>query len=1052
MFGWIIGSSLKYRFLVLAAAVAIMLYGATSFQRMPVDVFPEFAPPTVEIQTEALGLSAAEVESLITLNLEELLAGVPWLKSIRSQSITGLSSVVMIFEPGTDIMRARQVVQERLTLAYTLPNVSKPPVMLQPVSAANRVMMIAMSSDKIPLMQLSVLARWTVVPKLSGVSGVANVAVWGSQARQLQVHVDTARLREFQLSQEDVFTATGDSFWMSPLSFLKASTPGAGGWIDGPNQRLGIQHSMPIAGPEDLARVPLKINRGQILKLGEVVEVVDNHSQLIGSAIVNDRPGLLLVIHQFPGANTLDVTRGVEAALAELSLGLPGVTIDTTVYRQASYIEAAIKNHKVALLIGAILAVVALGAFLADWRSALITAVAVPASVLVAGVVLYLTKTTLNSMVLAGYVVALAAVIDDGVVYVQNIQRHLRRERETATGKSTAAIILAASLEIRGAIVYATLVVLLAVTPVYFLGGVSGAFLRPLVVSYALALLASMAVAATITPALCLLLLKEESAKRRESRLVEWLRRRYDAVLSRIVQAPRSAYAAAAVVAVAGFAVLPLIGQSLLPAFKERELVVHWVTAPGTSQQEMYRIVQGAGQELRQIPGVRKVSSHVGRAVSGDQVVGVNSSQLWVSIDPQADYEPTVAAIQETARGYPGVSGSVQTYLRETINQVLSGSRESIVVRISGAEREILREKAATVQQVLSKVAGLVDLHVDGGVDEPVVEVEVNLGKAERAGVKPGDVRRAAATIFSGLEVGFLYEQQKIYEVVVWGVPESRNSVFDIREVLVEKPRPNAGARSYVRLGDVADVRIVPSPTIIKHEGISNYIDVVANVNGRTLGSAAREVEDRLQEVKFPLEYHAVVLGEYAEQQSARNRILGIAIAAAIGIFLLLQVAFGSWRLAAVGVVALPVALIGGVLAAFAAGGVLSLGSLVGFLAVLGIAARSGILLIDRYRQIQRDEGEAFGPGLVLRGARDRFAPTVTTAIVTVLALLPMTMFGVAPGFEIEQPMAVVILGGLVTSTLLTLFVVPALYLHFGGGAERLEEDLMAPALSARAN
>ena len=1040
MFRWIIGSSLQFRFLVVGVAAVLVMFGTFQLQKMPVDVFPEFAPPIVEVQTEAIGLSAEEVESLITLNLEELLSGVPWLQSIRSKSVTGLSSIVLTFERGTDIMRARQMIQERLTLAYTLPNVAQPPVILQPLSATNRFMMIGISSEKVEPTELSLLARWTVKPKLLGVPGVANVAIWGQRLRQLHVQIDPQRLREARLLQQDVIAAAGDALWVSPLTFLKGSAPGTGGWIDNANQRLGVHHVMPIATPEDMAKVAVApqhlVMTGKKMALGEIAEVTYAHPPLIGDAFVNDGNGLMLVVEKLPSANTLEVTRGVEQALAELSLGLPGVEIDPTVFRLASYIEDSISNLTEAMIIGAVLVIFVIGAFLFNWRSAIISGVSIPLSLLAAVIALNLTGASINMMILAGLVVALGVVIDDAIVDVEKLMGRLR-ERKEGGGTSIAAIIYETMLETRSAAIYPALIVMLAVAPILFMGGVSGAFFGPLALSYLLAVVASMVVALTVTPALSLMLLGKVSRGAGESPIAAWLRARYGAFLQSVMKAPRATVIAAAGMVAVGVAVWPLLGQSLLPALKETDLLVNWITAPGTSYTETYRVTSRVSRELLSLPGVRNVGAHVGRAVTGDQVVGINSSQIWLSIDPEADYDKVVAAVRDTIDGYPGIDRNVQTYLRDKVSEVLTGESNAIVVRIYGQKRDVLGRKAEEVRQALSDIPGIADLRAEGQVEEPQVRVKVDLDAAGRVSVKPGDVRRSSATVFSGLTVGFLFEEQKIYDVMVWSAPEARQSLSNIRDLWVEK-----ADRHHVRLDDVADVSIVPSPTVIRHERIAPYVDVVANVVGRDLGSVSRDVETRLKKVEFPLEYHPELLGEYAERLAAQQRILGVAAAALIGIFLLLQACFRSWRLALIAFLALPASIAGGVLAAFASGGVVSLGSIVGFLAVLGIAARNGVLLINHYQHLEGQGGVPFGLDLVLRGARERLSPILGSSAAILAALLPIIVFGQIPGLEIAQPTAIVIMGGLLASTVVTLFVIPALYLMIGSGAERQDLGL----------
>jgi CzcA family heavy metal efflux pump len=1017
---------------MVAFAAAMMFVGIGQLRDMPVDILPEFMPPYVAIQTEALGLSAEEVEQLITVPLEaDLLNGVAWLDVIRSESVPGLSSIELLFKPGTDFMRARQMVQERLTQAHQLPKVSKAPAMLQPLSSTSRVMMIGLSSSNLSLIDMSVLARWTIRPRLMGVPGVANVAIWGQRERQLQVQVEPKRLRDHGVSLLDVIATTGNALWVSPLTFLNASTPGTGGFIEAPNQRLGIRHVSPIVRPSDLAQVPIKKGKGKALRLGDVAEVVEDHQPLIGDAIINDGPGLLLVVERFPWANTLDVTRRVDAALDGLRPGLSGLEIDSSIFRPATFIKMAIGNLRRALLLGSVLVALVLGAFLFEWRTAFISLVAIPLSLVAAALVLYLHGATVNVMVLTGLVIAVCVVVDDAIIDIENIRRRLRQPPEEGSGKSTATIVLEASLEMRRSMVYATLIILLALLPVFFMKGLSGTFFQPLAFSYALAVLGSMLVAVTVTPALGLILLSRAPVVPRDAPLVRWLQGGYETVLARIIHTPWTALLAVCVTVLVGLAVVPRLGQSLLPSFKERDLLIHWDGKPGTSLPEMKRITSQVSRELRSIPGVRNVGARLGRAVMSDQVVGINSSELWVSVDPAADYGATVASIQEVVADYPGFYRDVRTYLNERIRKVLTGTSEAVVVRIYGENLGFLRGKAEEVSYVLSGIDGIVDVHVELQVEEPTVEIEVNLVAAQRHGIKPGDVRRAAATLVSGIEVGNVFEEQKVFDVVVRGTPDTRHSLTSIGELLIDTP-----SGGHVRVGEVAKLRVAPNPNVIRREAVSRRIDVEANVRGRALGSVVRQVERRLKGVEFPLGYHAEVLGEYAERQAAQRRMLGYAGVAAIGIFLLLQAAFRSWRLACVAFLTLPMALVGGVLAAFAGGGIISLGSLVGFLTILGIAARNGIMLINHYQHLERHEGETFGPGLILRGARERLAPILMTALATGLAFVPLVVFGEIPGHEIVHPVAVVILGGLVTSTLLNLFIVPALYSRFASSPE----------------
>ncbi len=1032
MMRWIVGSSLKFRFLVLAIAVGMMYFGMGQIRNMPVDVFPEFAPPLVEIQTPSLGLSPGEVEALVTVPLEEALAGVPGLAVMRSKSVPQLSSIKMIFESGTDLLLARQMVHERVSMVTpSLPTSVSPPVMLPPLSATSRTMKIGISSDTLSVIDLSMITYWTIKQRLLRIPGVANVAIWGERLEMLQVQVVPELLKKHGVTLREVMTATADTLDSGMFQYSEGHYIGTGGWIETPNQRLPIRYILPIATksddvtPDPLANVTVAIRNGKPLLLSDVAKVVVDHQPMVGDAIINDGPGLLLIVEKFPWANTLDVTRGVEAALDALRPGLPDVDIDHEIFRPATFIEMSIDNLTTALFIAAVLVVLVLFAFLYEWRVTLISCAAIPLSLVAAGLVLYLRGTTINTMVLAGFVVALGAVVDDAIVDIENIVRRLRQHRREGSDKSTAKVILEASLEIRGAIVYATLIIVLAVMPVFFMGGLSGAFFEPLALSYAIALLASLVVALTVTPALALMLLAKAPLERRESPLVQWLQRGYGNVLSGVVDAPRKAFVTAGVIVLAGVAVWPLLGQSLLPSFKERDFLMHWLTKPGTSWPEMNRITIQGSKELRAIPGVRNFGAHIGQALIMDEVVGMYFGENWISVDPSVDYDKTVARIQATVDGYPGIFRDVLTYLKERIREVLTGTSEAIVVRIYGHDLNILHEKATEVKRALEGIEGIIDLHVELHENIPQIEIRVDLEKALRYGIKPGDVRRAATTLVAGEEAGDIHIGNRTYDVQVWSVPDARDSLTDIRELLIDVP-----GGGHVQLQAVADVRIAPTPNVIEHENLKRRLDVGANVRGRDLGSVYADVKAALATVAFPHEYYPELLGEFTERLAVQRRMLISAAIAAIGIFLLLQACFGSSRLALLAFLALPAALFGGVLAAMASGGVISLGSLVGFLTVFGIAARNGILLFNHYQHLEQHEGEPFGPGLVLRGARERLAPILMTATTTGLALLPLVVAGNVPGHEIEHPMAVVILGGLVTSTLLNLFVMPVLYLR----------------------
>ncbi len=1024
MMTWLISTSLRMRVLVLALAIAMIILGLRSVRNAPLDVFPEFAPPLVEIQTEAPGLSTEEIESLITVPLENAVNGVAWLQTVRSKTVLGLSSIQLIFEEGTDLMRARQLVQERVSIAaMSLPDTAHTPVILSPLSSTSRALKIGVSSTSVSQMELSELALWTIRPRLMAVPGVANVAIWGQMDRQYQVLVDPDKLSAHGVSLDAVIRAAGD-----------AAAVSAGGFIDTPNQRLPVRQLAPIVTIEDLARTVVSFQNGVPLRLGDVAEVVEGHAPLIGDGVINDGPGLLLIVEKQPWGNTLEVTKKVEAALDALRPGLSGIDIDSEIFRPATFIEMSIDNLARAMLIGCVLVIVILVAFLFDWRTALISLSAIPLSIMTAALVLYFRGSTINTMVLAGLVIAVGEVVDDAIIDVENINRRLRLNRLLPHPVSPFKVVLNASLEVRSAVVYASLIVVMVFIPVFFLPGLTGTFFRPLALSYILAIMASLLVALTVTPAMCLMLLANGSSRRMDAPLVRALKRAYGKILPGLMGHHKSAIVLLVIIfALTGLAI-PRLGEEFLPDFKERDFLMHWVEKPGTSIDAMRRTTIDVSKELRAIPGVRNFGAHIGRAEVADEVVGPNFTELWISLDPEVDYDSTVAKVQEVVDGYPGLYRDLLTYLKERIKEVLTGASATIVVRIFGPDLAVLRDKAREVKDNLADVEGIVDLKVETQVLVPQIQIRLRPAAAANLGITPGMVRTAVNTLIKGTEVGELYQDQKLFSVAVWGEEKYRTDIHALRNLPIEIP-----GGTLAPLGDVADIEVVPAPNEIKRESASRRIDVTCNVRGRDLGAVARDIEERIDQMQFQLGYNPEILGEYAERQESSRRLFLLSSISLIGILVLLQVDFQSFRLVLMVALTLPFALIGGVAAAFLGGGVLSIGSLVGFVTVLGIAARNGIMLVSHYRHLEREEGMEFGIPLVLKGAEERLAPILMTASCAGLALLPLVVAGDVPGHEIEFPMAVVILGGLATSTILNLFLLPVLYAAFGKGSQPVE-------------
>lgn len=1014
MLNSIVTWALNMRVLVVAAALALLLVGINATKNAPLDVFPEFSPPLVEVQTEAPGLSTEEVDSLVTVPLENALNGLPFLNALRSKSVLGLSSVVMIFETGTDIIKARQLVQERLNLAQSrLPAVVKPPVLMAPHSSLSRVLKVGLTSKTLSQMEMSELARWTIRPRLMAVPGVANVAIWGQRDRQFQVLVDPQRLRAAGVTLDAITKAAGD-----------AAVVSSGGFIDTPNQRLSVAQLALITTPEDLARTVVEFRNGAPIRLGDVAEVKIGHQPVIGDAVINDGDGILLIVEKQPWGNTLDVTLGVEKVLEEMKPALPGMTVDSTIFRPATFIELSIDHLTEALWLGCVLVVIVLALFLGDWRTTIISITAIPLSLAIALILLRWRGETINTMILAGLIIALGEVVDDAIIDVENILRRLRQHPDQPRLK----VVLEASLEVRSAVVYASVIIVLVFVPVFFLPGLAGTFFRPLALSYILAITASLAVALTVTPALSLLLLKVKADGKRDALVARGLKGVYRATLPLFARRP-------------GMAVLFLLfaftftgwvwhtqlKEEFLPSFKERDFLMHWLEKPNTSVEASKRITKAAAHDLMAVPGVRNQGAHIGRAEVADEVVGPDFTELWISIDPKADYDGTIKKVQAVVDGYPGLTRDLLTFLRERIKEVLTGASASIVVRIFGPDLDELRDRAAEVGTVLKDVPGVSALKVESMVLVPQITVKLRPESAALHGLTAGQVRQAVTTLISGRKVGEVFQDQRVHDVTVWSVPTARADFTTLRELLIATP-----SGGHVRLADVADLAIVPTPNAIKREGASRRIDVTCNVSGRALGDVAREIEERIAKVKFAAGYHPEILGEWAERQAAQSRLGWLGLASLAGILALLLADFQSPRLVVLITLTLPFALIGGVMAAWLSGGVLSLGSLVGFVTVLGIAARNGILLVSHYRHLEQEEGQTFGLNLVLQGSEERLIPILMTAATAALALLPLVLKGDVPGNEIERPLALVILGGLVTSTLLNLFLLPALYARFG--------------------
>jgi len=1004
----IVAGSIRFRMLVLTLAAAILVLGFVQLPKASVDALPEFTPPYVEVQTEALGLSAEEVEQLITVPLEaDLLNGVQDVTVIRSESMPGLSRVVMVFDPETTLYEARARVQEKLTQAAGLPQVSKPPTMLQPLSATSRLLMVSMESDTVSPIERSVLARWVVRPRLMGIPGVANVAIWGQRERQLQVQVDPQVLQAKGVTLEQVVSSAGNAQIVSPLTFLEASTPGTGGFIETVQQRLQVRHVFDkFATVEQLGKIP--VDEADGLVLSDVATIVEAHQPMIGDAIVNDKgEGLLLVIEKFPNADPDDVTAAVEDALDELRPGLSGIEVDSSSFRAVNYVDNASGNLWMAGLIGLALLVVGVGAWFLSWRAATVTLVGVVVSVTAAALVVQLRGDSFNALTFLGLATAAVLIAHDAV--------HGAQAHPAASGSFADS--LAATRRHLG---YALAIGLVSIAPVAVVEGRPGGFFGPAVSTYVIAMLTSFVVALTVSPALASLLNRSGAADK-ASPVARNITPSYLGMLGKLAGRP-VALIVIAVMAVVSLGGGALVQSKLVPSIQDRNVLVSISGAPGTSLAATTDAIAGLTAQLRAVPGVEAVVGHVGRAITGDQISDVNTGEIWVRMAEGVGYDATLAAVVDTADKLTGFTHETLPYTAERLRDigavlqgtqvsgsgldVLTGAAHPLTVRIYGEDLPAMMAKADEVKQAIAGISGIVDPQVIAPQMEKVVQISVDLDRAVKHGIKPGDVRRAEATLVQGLQVGSVFEGQKVFDVIVQGTPATRSSVQAVSDLLIEKPMGGA-----IKLSEVAEVKTVDSPAIIERDAVARRVDVVAGLDGLSVDAARAAVEAAVDKITFPLEHHAEVLTSSTAAEMNLPLVIGFAVGAAMAIFLLLQVAVQSWKLGGIAFLSLIAALSGGVLVALIIGG--TTGAWAGLLVLIGVAARNVLLFVEG--------SDMDGSSGARTDAGSQLSVVLGTAVGVALLVLPAAFMGASAGLELIQPMALVILGGLVTTTAVAL-------------------------------
>lgn len=1041
MFDRIIWFSLRHRTLVVATAALGLVYGVFAVTRLPVDVFPDLNRPTVTILTEAGGLSPEEVETLVTTPIEVAMNGAPGVRRVRSSSAIGLSVIYVEFDWGTDIYLDRQLVSERLQIARTrLPAATAPT--LAPVSSImGEILLLGMRSKgaETDPIELRTLADWVVRQRLLTIPGVAQITVLGGGVKQYQVLVDPQKLLAHDVTLAEVERAAALS-----------QTNTTGGFLTRQSEEYLVRNLARSSSPDDLADTVVAYKEGLPIRLRQVSEVRIGPQVKRGDGGMNGQPAVILAVQKQPGASTIDLTRSIARALVELRSTLPPDIALQTLFEQADFIERAIHNVVEALRDGAVLVIIVLFLFLLNLRTTAITLTAIPLSFVVTAVVLHAFGISANTMTLGGLAVAIGELVDDAIVDVENVFRRLRENRERPDPEPALCVIYRASSEVRNSIVFATIIVVLVFLPLFALGGIEGRLFAPLGVAYIVSILASLLVSLTVTPALCSFLLgrARSLAHREDGFLVRWLKQKDRRLLEIALDHPYRIMALAGVLVLLSAAVVPFFGREFMPPFNEGTATITVLARPGTSLEESNHIGFVAERLLIAVPEVESVGRRTGRAEQDEHAEGVHYSELDVDFKPGGRPRNEVMAhIRRQLALLPGVSVNVGQPISHRLDHLLSGIRAQIAVKIFGTSLETLRAQAAAVERVMRSVPGVVDLQVEQQTLIPQLRIRIRRAEASRYGVRPGEMAELLETALAGKVVAQVLEERRSFDLIVRYDEKSRASAETLRHTLVDTP---SGAK--VPLDAIAEIAEASGPNVLHHDHAQRRIVVQANVANRDLGSVVAEIQRRVDaEVRLPTGYFLSYEGQFESQQSATRLIALLSLVSLGGMFVVLYSHFRSTRIVLQVMLNIPLALIGSVAALLLTDRTLSVATLVGFITLCGIASRNTIMMISHYLHLVTEECERFDRAMIMRGSLERLVPVLMTALTAGLALVPLVLARGEPGKEILHPVATVILGGLVSSTLLDMVVTPAVFYTFGRPAlERYlarRGDLAAMAL-----
>jgi len=1029
MLNKIIQWSIKNRLIVVIGAAVLLIYGGIVAMRAPVDVFPDLTAPTVTILTESHGMAPEEVEALVSLPIESSMNGTAGVFRVRSNSAAGISIVFVEFNFGTDIYRARQLVTEKLG-QVRLPAGVRPPVLGPIASTMGEIMLISMTSKTTSSMELRSLADWVIRPRLLGVPGVAQVMIIGGDTKQYQVLVDPAKLRDYKLTLKEVSDAVGG-----------ANVNASGGFMERPDLEYFVRARGRVNTLDDLANSVVAVRNTTPILVKNVADVRIGPAIKRGDGSFNMHSDVVATVQKQPNANTLEVNAQVEAALAGLKSTLPDdVTIDTKAFQQAAFINRAVENVKQALLEGGLLVTVVLFLFLWNFRTTFISLTAIPLSLVTAVITMTYFGISVNTMTLGGLAIAIGELVDDAIIDVENVFRRLRLNAQSGMTESPATVIFKASSEIRSSIVFATLIIILVFMPLLNLGGFEGRMFTPLAFAYIASVAASLLVALTVTPALCYYLLGRSRLIREtgDSALVRFLKRYYSKTLEWTLQHPFPIVAMSVLLLAAAIMLFPLMGREFLPAFNEGALNINISLPPGTALQESNRIGRIVEETLHKTPEVVSTTRRTGRAELDEHAAGVNASEIEV-VTKQLD-RPQAAIMEEVRQNLsqiPGITSEVGQPMSHRMDHLLSGTRAQIAIKLFGPDLVTLRNKAEDIRKVMGTVPGVVDLMVEPQVGVPQLQINMDRKQAAAVGIRAGDLAGTVDTAFNGEAVSQVLENQRTFDLVVRFNDAARKSAESIASTLIDTP---TGAK--VPISQVASVQVDQGPNTINRENVQRRIIIQSNVAGRDLGSVINEIRQKIGHgVALPEGYFVQYGGQFEAQEEAARKIALMSVVAIAGIFLLLYLALHSGRLALLVMANLPLALIGGVIMVFVSGGTLSIASLVGFITLFGIATRNGIMLVTHYQHLAQQESVPFRQSII-QGSLERLSPILMTALVTGVGLIPLALGVGQPGKEIQQPMAVVILGGIVTSTFLNMIVIPPLYFKYGSAGVRVEDEV----------